>query len=472
MAISTALDIAARALMAQQAGLAVVGNNIANVNTPGYARQVPVLEEDQSLPIDSGVNGGSGVRVLRIDQVVDTLLERRRTQAQTDVGYQTARRDKLSDLVDATNDLDQTQLGAALNAFFDGADSLSLRPASLVDRQTLLARAGTLASGFNQRYDAIAGVQRAADAKIVDLATRANTAIETIARANEGIARLASTGEQPNDLLDQRQTALNELSSILGVSTTVDQYGQVRVAGDSGVVLVEGGTVVNRLTTVTGAVGLDSNDLHDIVFTNTSNGQTHALPDSLQRGQLGGLFQVRDGDTITAASNLDVLAAGLRDAVNAVQTAGIDLAGSPTTTTPLFSGSGITGASQTIAVAITDPRAIATALPTEGATTGNGNALALSLIRTTPLTALGNLTPNGYLSTETGRLGEAASEVTNRASAATTFADSLEQQRASVSGVNLNEELTNLLRYQHAFQAASQVISVVNTTLDALLQIL
>ena len=470
MAISTALGIAARALMAQQAGLTVVGNNIANVNTPGYSRQVPVFVEDPSLPAEGGALIGSGVRVQRIDQVVDTLLEQRRTDAQTDLGFQTARRDKLNDLVESTNDLDQTALGSALNGFFDAADGLALRPASLVDRQTLLARAGTLAGAFNQRYDAIAGVQRAADSKIVDLAQRANTDIDTIAQANQGIAATGASGQQPNDLLDQRQNALNDLASILGVSTTIDQFGQVRIAGDSGIVLVENGVVVNHLSVTDGTAGLDDDPLHSVQFTNPSNGQTHALPASLQRGQLGGLFQVRDGDTVAAVGNLDVLAAGLRDAANAVQTAGQDLAGNPTTTTPLFSGSGVAGASRSIAVAISDPRAIATALTTEVATTGNGNVQALALLRTTPLAALGNQTANGYVATETGRLGEESSEVTNRASAVQTFSDSLDQQHASVSGVNLNEELTNLLRYQHAFQAASQVISVVNSTLDALFQ--
>jgi flagellar hook-associated protein 1 FlgK len=471
VAISTALDIAARALAAQQAGLGVVGNNIANVDTPGYTRQVPVLQEDPTIFTGDGTASGNGVRVLNVQQVIDPLLERRRTAAFTDQGEESARSAQLSDLVGVENDVESPSLATTLSSFFDAADGLALRPASLVDRQTLLAQAATLADGFNTRSADIASIQRDSDAKIVDLVTSVNEDLDTIAKANVGIVHTQAGGQNANDLLDQRASALNDLSSILGVQTVTQPDGSLRVAGDSGVVLVDGGTVIHHLAVQQGAAGLDGQNLHDVTFID-GKGVSVAVPDSLARGQIAALLQVRDGDTVQASNNLDVLAAGLRDAVNAVQTAGQDLDGNATTLTPLFAGTGVAGAARTLSVAITDPRKVAAALATELPGSGNGNAKALASLRTTPLAALGNATATAYLSGEDGRLGAAASDASDRSAAADKFVAHLETERASVSGVNLNEELTNLLQYQHAFQAAAQVVTVTNATLDALVQMI
>lgn len=471
MAISTALDIAARALLAQQAGLAVVGNNIANVDTPGYTRQVPVFQEDQTVLIGAGAQSGDGVRVLNVEQIIDPLLERRRTAALTDQGEQATRRDQLSELLGVENDLQNPSLASILSGFFDAADGLALRPASLVDRQTVLGRAATLADAFNKRSSDIATVQRGADDRIGQLVGKVNVAVDTIARANLGIVHAEVSGQHANDLLDQRATALNDLATILGVHVVTDANGSLRVSGDSGIVLVDGGTIVHRLTLQAGAAGFDGRILHDVTFTDGA-GVGVAAPDSLARGQIAALLQGRDGDTVQALGNLDVLAAGVRDAVNAVQTAGVDLDGNATAAVPLFSGTGLGSAARTIAVALTDPRRLAAALPTEVASSGNGNARALAALRTTPLAALGSVTATGYVAGEVGRLGTAVSDAGDRAAAAGKFADHLDAERASVSGVNLNEELTNLLRYQHAFQASAQVISVVNQTLDDLVHLL
>jgi flagellar hook-associated protein 1 FlgK len=184
---------------------------------------------------------------------------------------------------------------------------------------------------------------------------------------------------------------------------------------------------------------------------------------------------VRDGALAQASANLDTFAGALRDAVNAIQTdpAARDLAGNPTTGTPLFTG---TGAGDLV-VAITDPAAIGAALSTEPG--DNRNALRLADLRTRPpadvapasaaATALGDVPLSGWLSAELTRVGREAAEAGDAATAAELFATELANQRAALSGVNLNEELTNLIKFERAFQAAAQVLNVTNAMLDELM---
>jgi flagellar hook-associated protein 1 FlgK len=158
--------------------------------------------------------------------------------------------------------------------------------------------------------------------------------------------------------------------------------------------------------------------------------------------------------------------------VNAIQTAGVDLDGNAATLQPLFGGTG--AANLTVLLdPSADPNAarkLAAALSTQPG--DNRNALALADLRTTSVAALGNVTFSAYVGIEQGRVGEDAQGAEDTAKATELLGEQLETQRSSVSGVNLNEELTNLLKYQRAFQASAQVIQVANSILDELVNII
>jgi flagellar hook-associated protein 1 FlgK len=253
----------------------------------------------------------------------------------------------------------------------------------------------------------------------------------------------------------------------------------VTVSSTAGPVLVTG-DVVHRLAVQTGAFGLDGSVLHDVGLED-STGAFLAAPAVLDRGTVRGLLDVRDGSLVTASTNLDTVAGALRDAVNAIQTdpAARDLNGNATTAAPLFAGTG----AHDLRVAIVDPRLIGAALSTEPG--DNQNALLLADLRTKPpvdvvtahgqasaaATAVGSVSLAQYLAGELGRVGSEATQADEIASHAQNLVQTLESQRASLSGVNLNEELTDLLKYQHSFQAAAQILNVTNTMLDELMRI-
>src|SRR5205823_5483386 len=250
MAISSLLGIAQRALLASETALGVVGNNIANVNTPGYTRQVPDLESDPSSVTAQGVLVGTGVHVAAVRQVLDPLLEKRLLGAETERRQQGAVRDQLSALASVLNELDQPSLGDAVDGFFAAADALARNPGGAAEREILLGQARTLADQLQQRSAAVAALQRGADDAYVAATTRANDALGRIADLNRAITAAEAGGERANDLRDRRRTALTALAGVrdgdlVAASSDLDTFASTLIGE------------VNRIQTNAGAGAVD-----------------------------------------------------------------------------------------------------------------------------------------------------------------------------------------------------------------------
>jgi flagellar hook-associated protein 1 FlgK len=464
MAISPVFSAARRALLAHETALAVTGNNIANVNTPGYSRQVAELASDAPTPIGLGTLVGGGVHVARVTQVVDPLLARRLAAAATDRQQEGVLEEQLKALAETLNDLGTPSLGSGISGFFDAADALARNPTGLAERETFLGRANGLADELNRRSAEVASVQRSANSQLLTSAARATDLLGQIAKLNDGIRAGDLDGSPASELRDQRQQAVLELSGLLGINTVEDEHGALTVsaAGD-GLVLVTGADVLHSVGTRAVSGGLDGAQIHEVGAVD-ANGNFLRVPDDFATGELGALTAARDTHAVATSAALDSLATTLRDSVNAIQTAAsaVDLDGNPTAAVPLFGGTG----AGNLSVLVTDARQIAAALSTQPG--DNQNALRLADLRTTPQAALGNATFSAYLAQQEALVGENAARTGDAATAADGFFQQLEAQRASISGVNLNEELTNLLKYQRAFQAASKVISVADAMLAEL----
>jgi flagellar hook-associated protein 1 len=464
MGLLPALDIGRSGLIAAEMGLNVAGNNIANVNTPGYSRQRVVQGAIEPYADGTGVLIGRGVRVRSVEAVVDPLLDRRLRSLISDQRQAATRSDQLSQLAGVLSDLDDPSLAESVGAFFDAADALARNPGGGAERETLLGAANAVANELNRRNTALGQLQRGADYRLVALVREGNDALQRVADLNVSIADAESTGQSANSLRDERETALKDLAKTLGVSVTEYPNGTVRVAAENGLVLVDAGVVTRELTTETSGNGIDGLPLHQVGVAD-ANGGFMSLPGMFQRGEIAALLDVRDGDIPQARDNLDTVAASLGSAVNAVQqnAAAVDQDGNSTVGVPFFTGT----TAATIAVAITDPRRIAAA---RSAQPGDAqNALALADLRGTTQAALGNTTFQGYLAAEQARLGQDAAQAEDLARASDLLTEQVQSQRDAVSGVNLNEELTNLLRAQRAFQAAARVISVADNVLGELM---
>jgi len=453
MSILPALSIARGALLVNEAALAVAGRNVANVNTPGYTRQV----------VELGARAAGGVEIAAITRVLDPLLVRRLLTAETAHGEQEARRDQLGALSAVLSELDAPGVGSALDGFFDAAAALERNPQGLPERQLLLTRATALAAELGRRHAAVAALQRAVDDRIVALARQADADLRQVADLNRAILAAEAQGEPAGELRDRRQQVVGHLAGLLPVSATEDAHGALTVSTATGSALVVG-DVAHGVAVVEGAAGLDARPLHALVLTTASG--TLTAPEVFGGGELGGLVGVRDGGIARAAAALDTLANALAGEVNAIQTdpAARDLQGNPTTSAPLFAG---TGAAD-LRVVLDDPARLAAALSADA--TDNANASRLAALRTRGLPALGSLTLTAWVGAQQAALGEDAAAAADRAAASGALREQLESQRASLSGVNLNEETANMLAYQRAFQAATQVVQVANAMLDDLFE--
>jgi flagellar hook-associated protein 1 len=458
MGLLPLLDIARSGLLAHEFSLSVIGNNIANVHTPGYTRQRALLAEVHGLG-PYGFPVGRGVRIAGVEQLLDGFLERRRWSAAGEASGSAARRDALAGLAALFDEIANPALVPAVNGFFDAAEGLQRNPSGLAERRQLLTAAGTVATELNRRAAALAAEQRALDDRVSGLVSDANAALDRLAALNGQIASAEAGGVgAANALRDERARVLGDLAGIVPVATSDAADGSltVRVGGS---IVVDGSHVVTRLATRPGAAGLDGQPLH---VAGLDVGGTIVAPTG---GQLGAVLGMRDGDLVQAATNLDTFAAAFVSAVNAIQTdaSALDLDGNATAGTPLFSGTTAAG----IAVALTDPRRIAAARST--APGDNQNALALAALRDVRVGALG-ATFVGWIGGEQARIAGAASDADAQARSAALFASELETQREAISGVSLEEELARLVEVQHAFQASAKLVSVADELLDDLLQ--
>jgi flagellar hook-associated protein 1 FlgK len=456
MAIFPPLAIGRDALLAHERALQVTGHNIANVNTPGFSRQRVLFEA-----VDPGISGfGRGVRVIGVEQAVDPFLEARRLATASSLGGATTNRE----LLDRVQNLFPVQgpgIGSALQDFFAAANSLSTHPEELAVRSDVLGRAEALAAQLRGVAGGIAATQREADTRIVQAVDDANGLLASVARLNGAITASEFAGATASDLRDQRREALGALATILDVRVVEQQDGGVNVFTPGGRALVLG-PLASTLATqgVTPPAGLDGAPLTGIGLRDAGGGLV-ALDEPLG-GTIGALTTLRDQTLPAHAAALDTLAITLRDAVNAVQTdpAGRDLDGA--VGTPLFAG---TGAAD-LTVALGDPRGIAAARSSNPS--DNAGALALVGLADTTFAALGGSTLGDYFGTIQSAIGNQARSAADAATVEENVASALDGQRDAVSGVSLEEEFTDLIRFQRGFQAAAQLISTSNRLLDDL----
>lgn len=455
MAVFDLLGVGRSGLLAHQRALGVTGANVANANTPGYSRQREVL-----IPLPE--SAGWGVRAAGTLQVVDRYLEARLLAQGSALAGASVRRDLL-DAVQAHLPVGDGSIGAALQELFAAVSELATHPEDLAVRRDVLDRAEALAGRIRAAAGGIAGLQREADGRIEESIADANRLVARVAELNRAIARGEATGGGANELRDQRRLALGELAERLEVRTVERADGTVDVFARSGAALVLGGAAA-ELATRPGAAGLDGGPLREVGVRAPDGGLVSLGGEP--GGALGALLGVRDGELAADGAALDLLATTLRDAVNAVQTdpAGRDLDG--LAGAPLFTGTGALD----LTVALDDPRGLAAA---QGPDPGdNTNALALLGLRTATFPALSGATLEDHFGALQARIGGAARDAADRAEVESGLAAALAAQRDAVSGVSLEEEFTDLVRFQRGFQAAARLVTASDRLLEDLLGML
>lgn len=320
--LSSLFDIARSALTTSQQALAVTGHNVANVNTPGYSRQETVLTERPPLNGQPGM-AGTGVQATSIRRYTDQFINRQLTTVQQNLGRLSVSREELFRLQNLFGDSSNQGIAARLNDFFRSLQDVSTDPGGLAPRSVLLANARQLASSVNQVASDLVAARQSLNFQVQQAVTEINSLSKQIAELNSQIVAAEVTGQNANDLRDQRELAVNELSTRIDVTTLESGTGALTVFAARGQVVVEGSTV-RQLN----AIEDPNND--GLLSVGYSTGGTRPLSiDALiSNGRLRSLLDVRDTTVRNLEGSFDRLSATLANAVNMIHRQGYGLDGS------------------------------------------------------------------------------------------------------------------------------------------------
>lgn len=436
------MQVGIQALEASQAALDATSNNIANSNTPGYTREVPQLSANEAT-YSSGTFSGGGVTLDGLQSVRDELLNlqiQQQTSQQSSADAQSSSLSQIQTLFSATGE----DLASTFTAFSSSLQQLSASPSSAAAQQAVLAAGQNLARSFNSTASGLVSAQSAANQQVTQSVSQINTLSQQIASLNTQIAETVPPGQDGGTLQDQRDQLVQQLSQLTSVSVTQSSTGEVITTGN-GTPLVMGGQSFN-LQTATGAGGMQQ-----VLDANGTN-----ITSSITGGQLGGAIQVRDTTIPGYLNSLNTLASQFATAFNNAQAQGTDsngIAGQAFFTVP----SGTTGAAAGIGVALTSGSQIA--ISSDGSANSNANVANLTAVLTNTLPS--DQTPANAYASLVFSVGNDASNASAQSTAIGQSLLQLTNQQSSVSGVSLDEETTNLIRFQTAYEAAARIISTV-----------
>ncbi|WP_298668513.1 flagellar hook-associated protein FlgK [uncultured Sphingomonas sp.] len=443
------LSIGASGVRTYQTALSTVSENIANVGNTSYSRRSINVKEVAApaglLTAASAMNGYGSIAA-GVNRASDMFKSAAVRASGADLARTEAGSVWLGRIQSALTGPD---LSTSLTSFFNAAKAVAADPGSSGPRATMLENATTVAGAFAATGDALAQVTADLDATADQATASLNALATSLAKVNEGLGRVGANSAQSASLSDQRDAILDQMSALVDVNVTFDAAGRaaVRAGGSGGPVLVSG----NDAATVTYA----RNASGAVSFAVQRGGDYAALAPN--GGALGGIVDgaQRIADTRDQLNNL---ATSFVSGVNALQAQGRDL--NNNAGQPMFA----VGAAPTdISLALADPSGIAAAA-VGGGTRDNSNILQFDSLRTTA----------GFENKLTTMISTNAAALQSRntvAAAQGAIHDGAISARDAVSGVDLDTEAVDLLRFQQAYSASSRIIQVARDTFQSILDI-
>jgi flagellar hook-associated protein 1 FlgK len=443
VALSTfmGLETSLRGLLAQQQALNTTSHNIANASTTGYSRQVAVFQASPaySMPgVTTAPAGqgqiGTGVDVVGYQRIRDAFLDVQYRAQSMLQGQAQAQQDGLQQVQLAFNEPTDSGISSLLSDYWGAWQNLSNNPEDMGTRQALAQSAASLADGFQSLSSQLTTLGSQTAQNVTDTINQANNLGVQIAQLNVTIQKITATGASPNDLLDQRDALIDQLSALGNVAVTNGVNGSVDVSF-GGAALVTSGT----------SATLAESDLT-----------------GLTAGKVQGLITLRDTTIPGYQAQLNTIASTLITKTNAQSAAGFDLNGNAGGA--FFTGTDASNIAVNPAV-VSNPALIAASA--SGAVGDAGNALKIANMQTTP--TIGAATIDAAYTQLVTQVGADVQQSTNQVDTTTALTNALQNQRQSVSGVSLDEEMTNLITFQRGYQASARALSAMDDMLDQLI---
>lgn len=478
------IEIAKRALQAQQRSLDIVGHNVANVNTPGYARQVAVHTSSQPYPIPQLTHNpsigmmGTGVDISQISRMRDEFVEMRLRQENHNLGYWQSLNNGMEQVELIFNEPSENGIHHALDMYWDSLNQLSRNPESEANRVVVLQTAEALAENIRHVRTQLGKLREnmnvIASVKVEEI----NSIAQQISELNGQIGKVTVAGYQPNDLLDKRDELLQRLSEITNIEVVEGESKQITVS-------ISGATLVDRTRTYKLETAKNSDHGYEQV---TIHWEGSNSPVEISDGELYGILVFRDGlqdstENVPGVQGyieqLNKWIASFINTVNDIHRTGIDLEGKDGVDFfSIESSSSVSGnvsweddPSLLIQVNISDPNEIAASSERLDGNVVRGNgavALKLASLRHTAYEQDMPTLNDSYNAIISG-LGVRSKESKVMVENGIVLRDHLERLRESISGVSLDEEMADMIRFQHAYVAAARIMTVMDEALDTLI---
>jgi flagellar hook-associated protein 1 FlgK len=448
------LEIATRALQAQQAGLDVTTHNVANANTAGYSRQTARLVATPPYTFMAfnrdtvAGQAGTGVIVDGIERARDPLLDAQYRARAAALSQGEASRAVLEEIGAVFNEPSDSGLSGLLNDFFGAWSDLSSEPTDAAARALVVQQSAALANRFNLMASRLTSIRRDLNGEVERSVGVVNQLADEIAALNVQVMQAEAGANRANDLRDRRDELVDRLAELAAITVTEGSDGSINVLLE-GRALVERSTVDRLSTTPTGPGGMAQ-----VGFA--SDG---ALLSSIG-GKIAGLVNARDEMLPDYLAQLNDMAGSFIAAVNTLHADGYGLDGE--TGRAFFSGTDAATIAIDGAIAA-DPRKVAAA-DAPGQSGNTVVALAIAELDSTMTPA-----PQAAYAALVGALGAQTQAASDAADDLEILVHVLEQRRERVSGVSLDEEAVNMLRYQRAYEAAARMITAVDEMLDKLI---
>lgn len=510
------IEISKRSLFSHQAALTTTGHNIANANTPGYSRQVVKLVAARPMEavgyMRSNIPGqsGQGVEFTSITRVREQFLDKQYYDESRLFGEWTVRNDTLEKIEAIINEPTDTGIRQVIENFWNAWQELSKQPDNLTARSVVKESAIALTDAFNQTARQLNDLSSDLTDNIRVKVTEINTTVQQIARLNEEIYRVEGLGNDANDLRDQRDVLADTLSRVINISITEAENGyNVRMGN---IELVNGRDVTTQFTPETLEEAYDGeqlssgevygmilsrdevvagyrNELNAMISTMVSGPTEITIPAGavIPSGTvLGGTTYSGTVADRTLTEPLKVTVAGF----NAIHQLGYVLSDGEARQGGIFFQSNdgsqtITAENITVnADIINNVSSIASSMRTfvdpadnqVKVVKGNNDlALLAAGLRSnkfnfapagTGTVALNSGSLDEFLRAVVGKLGVQTQESTRQATNQKILVDQVDSRRQSVSGVSMDEEMTNMIKFQHAYNAAARALTVQDEILD------
>lgn len=456
--LGSLMDVGRDALIAQAFGVTVTGQNIANVNTPGYVRREVLLQTR-----GSGMQPFGGVEAQGIRRMRDQFIDARYFEASGFAAAASSRESALGTIEGVFDDVNGTGLGSTLNALFQSFAALSANPSDPTTRASVLANAQALVGKVRSASASISTLRQDLLSNAQGTASQINELVSKIAVLDRNIAQETAAGGEAADLRDQQNQLLEQLSTLTDVHTFTDGSGRLVIQG-SGTTLLEGGQA-SSLSVSTATDGSLA------ISVNQPGGTSLDITSHLQGGQLAGIRQARDVDAVQVAGKLDQFVFDVAGAINTQHAAGFGLDG--TSGRALFSVSSPPGTAATLAIdpsLVGHPERLAAAASAGGLPGDAGNAARLADLGSQAITGGGTRTAAQGYSDIVGDVASRKAAASQEAQVRDAMKSQVSTMRQSVSGVSIDEEMVALSKYQRAFEAATRLIKTADELLGGLIQ--